>query len=208
MVHLRLVFWENRGKGVSDLSVFGGWGKSVKQPSFTVLYPAPTYSDKLAFAPGTTADGRTFYAYYTQPTTPKYNPDLKWQYTIQNELGVETKLWGTRVSLSAFRNKTFNPYMSRSVYTPYTYKLTTQADIEAGCTIPTENRQYMIDRHTGIVTVKDRTGAIADQVLGYKERNTYVSQTEYTNGSPVERRGLDLIVDFAQIRPIRLHACR
>ena len=134
---------------------------------------------------------------------PKYNPDLKWQYTIQNELGVEAKLWGTRVSLSAFRNKTFNPYMSRSVYTPYTYKLTTQADIEAGCTIPTENRHYMIDRHTGIVTVKDRTGAIADQVLGYKERNTYVSQAEYTNGSPVERRGLDLIVDFAQIRPIR-----
>ena len=61
----------------------------------------------------------------------------------------------------------------------------------------------MIDRHTGIVTVKDRTGAIADQVLGYKERNTYVSQAEYTNGSPVERRGLDLMVDFAQIRPIR-----
>lgn len=202
-INAKYVFWENRGKGVSDLSVFGGWGKSVKQPSFTVLYPAPTYSDKLAFAPGTTADGRTFYAYYTQPTTPKYNPDLKWQYTIQNELGVEAKLWGTRVSLSAFRNKTFNPYMSRSVYTPYTYKLTTQADIEAGCTIPTENRHYMIDRHTGIVTVKDRTGAIADQVLGYKERNTYVSQAEYTNGSPVERRGLDLIVDFAQIRPIR-----
>ena len=202
-INAKYVFWENRGKGVSDLSVFGGWGKSVKQPSFTVLYPAPTYSDKLAFAPGTTADGRTFYAYYTQPTTPKYNPDLKWQYTIQNELGVEAKLWGTRVSLSAFRNKTFNPYMSRSVYTPYTYKLTTQADIEAGCTIPTENRQYMIDRHTGIVTVKDRTGAIADQVLGYKERNTYVSQTEYTNGSPVERRGMDLIVDFPQIRPLR-----
>ena len=202
-INAKYVFWENRGKGVSDLSLFGGWGKSVKQPSFTVLYPAPTYSDKLAFAPGTTADGRTFYAYYTQPTTPKYNPDLKWQYTIQNELGVEAKLWGTRVSLSAFRNKTFNPYMSRSVYTPYTYKLTTQADIEAGCTIPTENRHYMIDRHTGIVTVKDRTGAIADQVLGYKERNTYVGQAEYTNGSPVKRRGLDLIVDFAQIRSIR-----
>lgn len=202
-INAKYVFWQNRGKGVSDLSVFGGWGKSVKQPSFTVLYPAPTYSDKLAFAPGTTADGRTFYAYYTQPTTPKYNPDLKWQYTIQNELGVEAKLWGTRVSLSAFRNKTFNPYMSRSVYTPYTYKLTTQADIEAGCTIPIQNRRYMIDRHTGIVTVKDRTGAIADQVLGYKERNTYVSQTEYTNGSPVERRGMDLIVDFPQIRPLR-----
>lgn len=202
-INAKYVFWENKKHIVGDLALFGGWGKSVKQPSFTVLYPAPTYSDKLAFAPGTTADGRTFYAYYTQPTTPKYNPDLKWQYTIQNELGVEAKLWGTRVSLSAFRNKTFNPYMSRSVYTPYTYKLTTQADIEAGCTIPVQNRQYMIDRQTGIVTVKDRTGAITDQVLGYKERDTYVSQAEYTNGSPVERRGLDLIVDFAQIRPIR-----
>jgi hypothetical protein len=122
---------------------------------------------------------------------------------LQNELGLEATILGTRISLTAFRNKTFNPYMSRNIYTPYMYKLTSQSDIEAGCTIPMENRQYTIDRNTGIVTVSDLTGRIANQVLGYKDRNTYVSQIEYTNGSPVERRGMDLIVDFPQIRSLR-----
>lgn len=202
-INLKYIFWERKERTVSDLAIYGGWGKSVKQPSFSVLYPAPSYSDKLAFTPGTTAEGVTYYAYYTQPTTPRYNPDLKWQYTIQNEIGVEATIGGTRISVSAFRNKTFNPYTSHTIYTPYSYRLTTQADIEAGCTIPAANRQYHIDRQTGIVTVKDRTGAIADQVLGYKERKTFVGQTEYTNGSPIERRGVDWVIDFAQIRPLR-----
>ena len=105
--------------------------------------------------------------------------------------------------MSFYRNRTFNPYMSRTIYTPFTYRLTTQADLEAGCTIPSADRIYTIDRQTGVVTVSDRTGAQADQVMGYKERNTFVAQTQYTNGSPVERIGLDFAADFAQIRPLR-----
>lgn len=202
-LNAKYVLWENRQAAVSDLSLYGGWGKSVKQPSFMVLYPAPSYSDRLAFAPGTTADGTSFYAYYTQPTTPLRNPDLKWQYTLQSEIGVEATILGTRLSVSFYRNRTFNPYMSRTIYTPFTYRLTTQADLEAGCTIPSADRIYTIDRQTGVVTVSDRTGAQADQVMGYKERNTFVAQTQYTNGSPVERIGLDFAADFAQIRPLR-----
>lgn len=202
-LNAKYVLWENRQAAVSDLSLYGGWGKSVKQPSFMVLYPAPSYSDRLAFAPGTTADGTSFYAYYTQPTTPVRNPDLKWQYTLQSEIGVEATILGTRLSVSFYRNRTFNPYMSRTIYTPFTYRLTTQADLEAGCTIPSADRIYTIDRQTGVVTVSDRTGAQADQVMGYKERNTFVAQTQYTNGSPVERIGLDFAADFAQIRPLR-----
>ena len=199
----KYIFWEERESVVSSLSIYGGWGKSVKQPSFAILYPAPTYSDRLSFAPGTTADGKTFYAYYTQPTTPRYNPDLKWQHTIQNEIGIETTIAGTHLSVSAFRNKTYNPYTSRTIYTPFTYKLTTQADIESGCSIPSADRIYAVDRQTGVVTVKDRSGSIADQTLSYKELNTFVSQSEYTNGTAVERRGIDYVIDFAQIKPIR-----
>ena len=202
-LNAKYIFWKNKESVVSDLSIYGGWGKSVKQPSFAILYPAPTYSDRLSFAPGTTADGKTFYAYYTQPTTPRYNPDLNWQYTIQNEIGIEATLADTRISVSAFRNKTYNPYTSRNIYTPFTYKLTTQTDIENGCTIPSENRIYVVDKQAGVVTVKDRSGTLADQILGYKELNTFVSQSEYTNGTSIERRGIDYVIDFAQIKPIR-----
>ena len=202
-LNAKYVLWEERQAAVSALSIYGGWGKSVKQPSFMVLYPAPSYSDRLAFAPGTTADGTAFYAYYTQPTTPLRNPDLRWQYALQGEIGVEATILGTRLSVSFFRNRTFNPYMSRTIYTPFTYRLTTQADLEAGCTIPSADRIYTIDRQTGVVTVSDRTGAQADQVMGYRERNTFVARTQYTNGSPVERTGIDFVADFAQIRPLR-----
>ena len=199
----KYVFWQGQESLVSDLSVHGGWGRSVKQPSFAVLYPAPAYSDKLSFAPGTMVDGSTFYAYYTQPVTPVHNPNLKWQSTHQSEIGVEATIGGTRISLSAYNNKTINPYMSRTLYTPYSYRLTTQADIEAGCTIPSAIRKYLVDKNTGIVTIRDITGRLADQILGYRQQNTFAAQTEYTNGSPIVRRGVDWIVDFAQIRPLR-----
>ena len=105
--------------------------------------------------------------------------------------------------MTLFRNRTVNPDMSRTIYTPFTYKLTTQADLEAGCTIPSADRIYSIDRETGVVTVLDRTGAQAPQTIGYRERNTFVAQTQYTNGSPVVRCGVDFTVDFAQINPLR-----
>ncbi len=202
-INAKYTFWKDKSRIVSDLSIYGGWGKSSKQPSFAVLYPTPSYSDKLAFTPGTMADGTTFYAYYTQPTTSAYNPNLKWQHTQQSEIGIETKIYGTRISVSAFYNKTFNPYISRMLYTPYTYKFTSQADIERDCTIPAINRLYAIDKQTGVVTVKDRTGVQPDQILGYKEMNTYVGRGQYVNGSPVKRCGIDWIVDFARINPLR-----
>lgn len=202
-VNARYVVWEGRRATVSSLALYGGWGKSVKQPSFKVLYPAPSYSDRLAFAPGSTADGTAFYAYYTQLTTPVWNRDLRWQYTLQHEIGIEATILGTRLSVSFFHNRTRNPYMSRTIYTPFTYRLTTQAELEAGCTIPSANRIYTIDRRSGVVTVSDRTGALPDQQMGYRERNTFVAQTQYTNGSPVVRTGIDFVADFAPIRPLR-----
>lgn len=202
-VNARWVLRENRPAAVSDLSIYGGWGKSVKLPSFMVLYPPPIYSDRLAFTPGSTADGTAFYAFYTHPTTPAYNPGLRWQHAVQNEIGVEASILGTRLSVSFFRNRTVDPYMSRTLHQPFAYHVTTQADLEAGCSIPSSDRIYTIDRKTGVVTVSDRTGAQADQVIGYRERRTFVPKSQYTNGSPVERYGVDFVVDFARIRPLR-----
>ncbi|ADV43136.1 TonB-dependent receptor domain-containing protein [Bacteroides helcogenes] len=200
--NIKYTVWKKADKWVSDLSVYGGIGKSVKLPSFEVLYPSPSYSDKLAFAPGTMSDGTTFYAYYSIPSKAIYNPDLKWQYTRQTELGLEANVKGTRIYISAFHNKTFNPYMRTNEYTPYTYKLTTQEHLN-NCEIPSANRYYSIDRQTGVVTVSDRTGTYASQQLAYNERNTFKANARYTNGSPVTRSGINWIVDFAQIQSLR-----
>lgn len=200
-MNARYTLWENKEQLVSTLSVYGGVGKSVKLPSFEVLYPSPTYSDKLAFASASTDDNTSYYAYYTIPSKAIYNPQLEWQHTRQMELGIEATVNGTDISVSAFYNKTMNPYMSVYEYTPYSYKQTTQEHLDA-CAIPAGDRLYQIDRYTGIVTVHDRSNAMQPQQLAYKTMNTFKSNVRYTNGSPVRRYGIDWVVDFARINSL------
>ena len=200
--NLRYVFWHGRDVLVRNLSAHVGWGKSVKLPSFQVLYPRTSYIDRLAFTPGSTADNKAYYAYHTFPSQAVYNPQLQWQYTNQLDLGLQANIGHTRVNLSAFYHKTFNPYTAVVVYKPYTYKYTSQAALEH-CPIPSANREYHIDQQTGIVTVNDITGANAPIQLPYKEREGYLSNRKYVNGSPTERFGIEWIVDFAQIKALR-----
>ena len=167
-----------------------------------MLYPRTSYIDRLAFTPGSTADNKAYYAYHTFPSQAVYNPQLQWQYTNQLDLGLQANIGHTRVNVSAFYHKTFNPYTAVVVYKPYTYKYTSQTALEH-CPIPSANREYHIDQQTGIVTVNDITGANAPIQLPYKEREGYLSNRKYVNGSPTERFGIEWIVDFAPIKALR-----
>lgn len=182
-------------------TLFGGWGKSVKLPSMQVLYPATSYQDQLAFAPGSMSDGRSFYAYYTHPSRARYNPQLKWQYSLQQELGLEGRWRGNRFTLCGYRTTTHRPYLVTSIYSPYSYRFTSQKDLESSL-IPSANRQYGIDQQTGIVTVSDRTGQLPDEVLQGTIRNAYLSNTQYINGSASTRMGLEWVLDLARIQPL------
>ena len=189
----RYVFWQNRrSRRVSNLSVHAGWGKSVKLPSFQVLYPSPAYRDLLAFSSPSTDTNTSFYAYYTHPSQAVYNPDLKWQYTHQTDLGVEMDIMGAHVSLSAFHHRTYNPYMATHVYTPFSYLYTPPSALDA-LTIPLGNRQYFINRQTGEVTVNSTEGP---QMLTGTPRHTYLTNTRYVNASPTDRYGLEWMVDI------------
>lgn len=198
----RYIFFAGRKTWVSDLSLHAGWGKSVKLPSFQVLYPSPSYRDMLVFSSTSDAQNRSYYAYYTYPSTALYNKDLKWQYAHQWDLGMEMRTRIADVSVSFFYNKTFNPYMATSVYSPFQYKYTAPSEAQQSG-IPVGNRTFTIDHNTGVVTVGDITGAQPNVTLNYSDRYTYVSNTKYVNASPLSRMGLEWIVDFAQIRPIR-----
>lgn len=200
--NLKYTLWENRDAFVQSLSLYGGWGKSVKLPSFEVLYPSPSYADRLAFSPGSTADGRAFYAYNTVPFKAQYNENLKWQYTHQTEIGTEVKTKIAQVNVAFFRNKTFRPYIATSVFSPYSYLLTTQSALE-GSNIPSEYRTYTIDRETGVVTVGDTRGLLPSEMLTALQRKAYNTNTKFVNGSPATRSGLDFSIDFNQIKPLR-----
>lgn len=198
----RYIFFAGRKTWVSDLSAHAGWGKSVKLPSFQVLYPSPSYRDMLVFSSTSDATNRSYYAYYTYPSTAVYNPQLRWQYAHQWDLGLEMRTRIADVSVSLFYNKTYRPYMATTVYTPFQYKYTSPSAAQQSG-IPVGNRTFSIDHTTGVVTVGDATGAQPDVVLPYSDRYTYVTNTEYVNASPLSRMGLEWIVDFAQIKPIR-----
>jgi outer membrane cobalamin receptor len=198
----KYTIWEKANKTIRALSIYAGWGKTVKLPSFEVLYPRPTYSNDLAFAPGTMADGKTFYAYYTLPGRMLYNPNLKWQHNKQLEIGVETKIKDVKISMSFFRNKTLYPYINAREYTTYSYNLTEQKALN-DCPIPSIDRIYTIDRQTGIVTVSDKNGVYENRQLDYTTRNTYKSNNMYINGSPVERKGIEWVIDFPKIPSIK-----
>ena len=199
----RYVFWRNQQKRwISELIIHAGWGKSVKLPSFQVLYPSPSYADRMAFASTSTSDNKSYYAYHTYPAKTFYNPDLQWQYTNQTDIGVDMNIKGTHLSLSFFHHKTRNPYLSTDQFAPMMYRYTPPSSLN-GLAISPENRRFSIDQQTGIVTVSDATGAVSPQQLAYIERNTYAVNRRYINGSDVDRYGLEWVVDFAQIKPLR-----
>jgi hypothetical protein len=186
----------------NEYSIHAGMGKSVKLPSMQVLYPSISYVDWQTFASGTTASGEACYAYYTQPSSALYNGDLKWQYSLQSEVGVEARFGKTHISLTYFNNRTHNPYIRTSVYHPFSYEFTspiTASDFP----IPTANRDYTVDPGTGKVTVHDATGAVADQLLPSTTIHRYTSNARWINGSTSTRQGVEWIVDFARIPALR-----
>ena len=228
----RYIFWQNRRKHtITDLVLHAGWGKSVKLPSFQILYPTPSYYDTEVFRSQSTADNTTLSAWYCRPSKAIYNPDLKWQYTNQTDIGIEMNIKGTRISLSAFHHRTYNAYMASNVYTPFSYNYTPISSIEKalngikdnylkeldeqGIAHPDklpdylnllpENRIFTIDPKTGVITLHDATGMTTSYLpdhLDYNTRRFYQTNTRYINASPIDRYGLEWIVDFKQIKAL------
>ena len=180
--------------GSASLTIHAGYGKSVKLPSFQVLYPADTYTDRLVFTPGSTADNKAYYAYYTNVQRALYNSDLKWQRTHQVEAGADATLGKARLSVSAFWSRTYDPYQTVNLYTPFAYNQTSQSALE-GCGIAVADRLYSVDPTTGVVTVTSSANG-QTTTLPYTTRHTYTSNRQYVNGSPVTRYGLEWVAEM------------
>ena len=188
---------------VKELSFRASWGMAVKLPSFSVLFPTPSYRDILAFAP-TSDSNATFYpAYYISPKKNEYNSDLKWQRNQQSEVGMEIDIDGYRISVAGFYSRTDNAYCLQTGYHPFSYNFTNNRTLEENCTIPVDNREYHIDRQSGQVTVSDKTGSIAPQTIPYSTKDGLNSYTYASNEeNPIRRYGVEWTVDFKTIEAI------
>jgi hypothetical protein len=95
-----------------------------------------------------------------------------------------------------------NGYNSTNEYSPFAYNFTPVPD-DKSFSIPSADRQYSIDQQTGIVTVSDKTGQRPNQILEYSKRNIFKTDNTYLNSSPATRQGVEWIIDFGEIKPIK-----
>ena len=192
----------NARYSIPGLAFRASWGVAVKLPSFSVLYPAPTYQDVEIFTSTASDDNTVYRGYYVLPRTLDYNAHLRWQRNQQAEIGVEALLAGIRISLAAYYNRTLNSYRLDDTYEPFHYKYTGTGSVQ-GLVIPSQNRLYSIDSATGIVTVSDKTGVLPSQTIAAEERSQLVARTYANNAHyPITRYGVEWVVDFPRIRAI------
>ena len=184
---------DRRSSHFHELAVTVGMGKSVKLPSMQVLFPPTSFADWQSFASGTDANGNSIYAYYSYPSRAQYNSRLRWQYSIQREVGVETNLKGNKVSLTYFHTQTRHPYVSSTVYTPFSYEYTSPV-------ANADQYTYAVDAATGKITTTDGSGN--QTLLDSRTMRRYVSNTRWVNGSSTTRQGLEWVIDFAKIKSL------
>lgn len=201
-ISAKYTFWNRSKSTLSLMSLRLGFGDAVKLPSSYILNPTPTYQDRLAFSAPPTPDNTTYYAYNTTPSTTIYNPDLKWQRSRLIELEFNARIGQVNISLTAYNNKTIDPYTLTTLYTPYSYRFTDSETEMGKVSIPHANRSYAIDRVTGIVTVSDLTGSLPSEQLAYTERKTFNSSSYYYNGDSFSRKGLEWVINFGKISAI------
>lgn len=194
--------FRRRNKTVRNLAFRASWGMAVKQPSFAILYPEPDYSSIRVLNPPTASDGSAYYGYYIKPSQIEYNPGLTWQRNYQSEVGVDLDILGTKISVAGYWNRTAKSFRVSNAYDSFAYNYTDQSMLES-CGIPVDNRTYLIGKSTGIVTVVDKTGALPSETITGITRESLIKRTYADNdGSPVNRYGIEWVIDFPRINPV------
>ncbi|MCQ2142916.1 MAG: TonB-dependent receptor [Bacteroidales bacterium] len=179
------------------VSVRGGWGITEKLPSFFILYPKQDYRDILSFS--VSHGSSTSYSYYTNPFKVLYNEDLRWQRNQNSEVGVDIDAGGFKISLVGFYNKTTLPYRITNVYTPFSYNV---MQLPSGYQVG-ENPEITVDNQTGDVYLRSGSDVVWTPLDVKVTNRTFLKNTKQDNGAPIKRAGVELTVDFPEIKPIK-----
>ena len=173
----------------------GGWGIAGKLPSFYILYPVQEYRDIQTFG-FSHGDGAS-YVYYTQPYSMVYNPQLRWQRNFNSEVGTDIRIKSFKLSLVGFYNVTKDPYELGTVYEPFSYNVVA---LPAGYQMPS-NPLVVVDRESGDVWFQGPDGIPVSTVRKVTDQSFAASRRQI-NGADVKRYGVELTVDFPEIRPL------
>lgn len=177
------------------LSLRGGWGITGKLPSFYILYPRQEYRDIQTF--GYSHGDSASYVYYTLPYSMVYNPDLRWQRNYNSEVGADVSWKGFKLSLVGFYNITRDPYELGTVYEPFSYNV---LSLPAGYTMA-QQPQVVLDHQDGLLYFQGEDGFYIPGTVKVTDR-TFAASRRQENGADIHRSGVELTVDFPEIRPL------
>ncbi|HIZ86527.1 MAG TPA: TonB-dependent receptor [Candidatus Coprenecus stercoravium] len=183
----------------SDIvTVRGGWGIIEKLPSFYILYPEQQYRDIQTF--GFSHGESSSYVYYTIPYTMLYNENLRWQRSHNAELGIDlTPVDGLNISLVGYYNRTASPYKYSNRYTPFSYSILQAPE---GFTF-SEDPDIRVDSQTGDVYVRNSGEDFWTQMEVKVRDKSFFNSRYADNGADIHRAGVEMVVDFPEIEPIR-----
>ena len=191
-----------QSKLLRELAVRASWGVAVKLPSFSVLFPMPTYRDVSVFTSTTNSANESFSAYFINPRKVEYNPDLRWQRNRLAEVGVDADFSGTKLSLVAFWNRTFDAYRMNCDYERDIYSYTPDSVLSV-LEIPGDRRFFAIDSSSGAVTVSDKAGLLPSEELPHRDYKELVARYFPSNQSaPIDRYGIEWVLDIVPIKAI------
>ena len=179
------------------ISVRGGWGVTEKLPSYYVLYPRQEYRDIQTFG-FSYNNNESSYIYHTQPYALRHNASLKWQRNHNAEAGLDLYFGGVKVSLVGYINRTKQPYKYASDYAPFSYDILRRPD---GFTMPAQP-EVKVDNQTGMVYMRDASDVYWTPMDVLVSDQTFVKSTWPDNGADMTRKGIELIVDFPEIKPL------
>ena len=179
------------------LAIRGGWGITEKLPSYYILYPKQEYRDIQTY--GFSHGSQTSYIYYTQPYTVVYNPELRWQRNSNSEFAIDAAFADWKISLVGFYNLTKGPYNFLNVYEPYSYDILQKP---ADFTMPSDP-QIIVDEQTGMLYIRGAQEEYWTPMDVKVTDRTFAKSTKQNNGADVTRAGVELVVEFPEIRPVR-----
>lgn len=181
----------------NSLTVRGGWGVSEKLPSFYILYPQQKYRDIQTFSAshGESAS----YVFYTIPYQLKFNENLRRQKSQNAELGIDASFTGINVSVVGFYNLTSDPYKFSNYYTPMSYDVLA---VPKDFVMP-DDPEIRVDGKTGMVWFREKGHADWTPMEKKLTDNTFFKSEYPDNGADIHRAGVELTVDFPEIRPIK-----
>ena len=176
----------------------GGWGITEKLPSFYILYPEQEYRDMLSVSYNTNEGQKSIY--YTQPYKMLHNQDLRWQRNNNSELGFDMNFGDLSISLVGYYNLTRNPFIMKYLYTPFAYNVFKTPNVNGNGNIEIDQNSEKI---WGDIKTNENSSVERREFELLVRDTTFVGNKLQANGNDMHRAGLELTIDFPEIKAIR-----